>query len=91
MKVYRSYKDLPPAPLADLYTDAVPIPKWRTFRPEFSKEKCTKCYLCWKFCPEVAISIDEEGYPQINLDFCKGCGICAFECRPECIIMVREE
>ena len=38
-------------------------------------------------CPDAAI--DEE--LAIDLDFCKGCGICANECPKKAITMVREE
>ncbi len=64
---------------------------WRNLRPVLDKEKCIKCGICWKFCPDVSISIDEEDYPVVNLDFCKGCGICATECPKDAIEMVKEE
>jgi len=47
--------------------------------------------MCWLFCPEAAIGVDEDGGPTINYDYCKGCGICATECRYGAIEMVREE
>ena len=34
--------------------------------------------LCWKFCPEPAISPADP--PVIDYDYCKGCGICIVEC-----------
>ncbi len=64
---------------------------WRTFRPVLFLEKCTKCYMCWKFCPDMAIDIDGEGWPWIDYELCKGCGICVNECRPDAMLMVREE
>jgi len=33
----------------------------------------------------------EEGYYKVNLDYCKGCGICAKECPKDAITMVLEE
>ncbi|MFW9883700.1 MAG: 4Fe-4S binding protein, partial [Candidatus Thorarchaeota archaeon] len=33
---------------------------------------------------------DDEGFPRIDLDYCKGCGTCAQVCPPECIEMIRE-
>ncbi len=86
-----TYEDLPPLPLMDVLTDTVPMPSWRAMKPVIHNEKCTKCYVCWKFCPDMAIAIDDEGYPVIHLGFCKGCGICANECAPEAIEMVRED
>jgi len=32
----------------------------------------------------------EDGYTEPNLDYCKGCGICAKECPVQCIEMVRK-
>jgi pyruvate ferredoxin oxidoreductase delta subunit len=29
--------------------------------------------------------------PVVNLDYCKGCGICANECPKKCIELVLEE
>ena len=34
---------------------------------------------------------DAEGFFEANLDYCKGCGICAHECWPGAIVMVEEE
>ncbi len=60
---------------------------WRTLRPKLDSELCINCDLCWLFCPEGCI--DRDGY-EINFDYCKGCGICAEECRPGAIVMERE-
>ena len=35
---------------------------WRSQRPIFDKEKCVKCGICAKFCPEPCIVADDEGY-----------------------------
>jgi len=64
---------------------------WRTVRPVFDKTKCTKCLLCWIYCPEAVISRDAEDFPVIDYDYCKGCGVCAFECRTKAMTMKREE
>jgi pyruvate ferredoxin oxidoreductase delta subunit len=32
----------------------------------------------------------EDGFFQANMDYCKGCGICAHECWPRAISMVEE-
>jgi pyruvate ferredoxin oxidoreductase delta subunit len=31
-----------------------------------------------------------DGVPEIDLNYCKGCGICSFECPSKCIVMVKE-
>lgn len=76
---------------------------WRTSRPVIDYSKCTRCMICWKFCPDVAIDISENPSfdvpaerfkkmeaPYIDYDHCKGCGICANECPFDAIEMVRE-
>jgi len=64
---------------------------WRSQRPVFDKNKCVKCGLCYIFCPEGCIVQEDDGYFTANLFYCKGCGICARECRPEAITMELEE
>jgi 2-oxoacid:acceptor oxidoreductase delta subunit (pyruvate/2-ketoisovalerate family) len=55
-------------------------------------KKCTRCYTCWKFCPDLSVDVKEEGdFPKVDLDHCKGCGICANECPTGAIIMLRED
>ena len=64
---------------------------WKSQRPVVDKDKCIKCGVCWVFCPDAAIYRTEDGYYLANLDYCKGCGICARECWTGCIKMVEEE
>ncbi len=63
---------------------------WRSSRPIIDIDNCIKCYICWKFCPDMAIILVEGEYPRINYDYCKGCGICANQCPKKCIEMERE-
>jgi pyruvate ferredoxin oxidoreductase delta subunit len=62
---------------------------WRSQTPVIDHEKCSKkdtCLLCWLYCPDGVISSD---FPlEIDLEFCKGCGICAEECPRKAIEMV---
>lgn len=65
---------------------------WRSERPVRDAETCTDCLLCWIFCPDSAIRVENERLADdtFNLDHCKGCGICANECPVEAITMVPE-
>jgi len=45
----------------------------------FSCGVCNHCDNCYNFCPDLAVIKSHTGY-QVNLDYCKGCGICANEC-----------
>lgn len=67
------------------------VAQWRVFKPILDKNKCTKCGLCWIFCPEGAIIRNEDETYEINLSFCKGCGICQRSCNAKAITMVKEE
>jgi len=65
---------------------------WRSQRPILDYDKCNpKCGLCYIFCPDACIKQREDGYYELNLFYCKGCGICAKECPRKAITMVEEE
>jgi pyruvate ferredoxin oxidoreductase delta subunit len=34
---------------------------------------------------------EHDDYPEIDYDYCKGCGICANECPFDAIVMIEEE
>ena len=61
---------------------------WGIEAPEFDREKCTKCMLCHFFCPEGSIKVRDDGFTEVDLRYCKGCGVCAVECPVKCITMV---
>jgi glutamate synthase (NADPH/NADH) small chain len=42
--------------------------------------KCNECGICWLYCPEGCLRLNEEGFFEPNYDYCKGCGICAVVC-----------
>ncbi|MDI6752330.1 MAG: 4Fe-4S binding protein [bacterium] len=56
---------------------------WRSRRPIWDKDKCTSCLSCWIYCPDSSIKIENQKVMGINLDYCKGCGICARVCPPK--------
>jgi len=90
MKTPPTVRDLRPCPAVEIkYIEQLSTGTWRTFKPVIDNEKCLKCQLCELFCPEGVIVIIEGGI-SIDCKYCKGCGICAYECRLGAIKMVRE-
>ncbi len=87
--VFESEKDMPimPMSLGSMLWNKTGT--WRNIRPEIRLEDCIQCGICWKFCPDMSVEIENE-LPVINYDYCKGCGICAEECPVKCIAMVEE-
>ncbi len=72
---------------------------WRAFRPKFLPEKCIACGKCRLVCPEGVCQPNKQGkknaqgkvYFQPDLDYCKGCGLCAKNCPAKAIEMELEE
>jgi NADPH-dependent glutamate synthase beta subunit-like oxidoreductase/Pyruvate/2-oxoacid:ferredoxin oxidoreductase delta subunit len=47
----------------------------------FNCGTCTECGNCYIFCPDNSIKKDPDGYGyMVDMDYCKGCGICVQEC-----------
>jgi 2-oxoacid:acceptor oxidoreductase delta subunit (pyruvate/2-ketoisovalerate family) len=65
------------------------VSSWRHQRPVLDKPKCSHCAMCLFFCPTGCITCDNGDF-VVNLDFCKGCGICAKLCSRSAITMIRE-
>jgi pyruvate ferredoxin oxidoreductase gamma subunit len=63
---------------------------WRQFRPVLQRQRCTRCWLCFVWCPEAAISLDAEDYPQVDYEVCKGCLLCAHECPTQAFSVEKE-
>ena len=64
---------------------------WRSQKPKTDTSLCSKCALCFVYCPEGCIKKDAEGYYKPDLYYCKGCGICAKECPRKAITMEEEK
>jgi pyruvate ferredoxin oxidoreductase delta subunit len=76
--------------------DAGRTGSWRVERPVIDYSRCTParsgkhaCHLCWLYCPDNVVTKTIE--PSVDLEYCKGCGICAEECPVGAISMVPEE
>ena len=69
---------------------------WRSSRPVLvAAESClavktgkVTCQLCWVYCPDACVSRGVG--PEFDLDYCKGCGICAEVCPAGAIEMQPE-
>lgn len=67
---------------------------WRSEKPVFHKERCIDCKICWIYCPDTSITLDEnKRVSGIDYAHCKGCGICSYECpvKPEKAITMEKE
>ena len=62
---------------------------WRYQRPVTDQSKCAKCGQCWIHCPTQCIK-EHTTHFEADLEFCKGCGICAHECPNSAISMIEE-
>jgi pyruvate ferredoxin oxidoreductase delta subunit len=61
---------------------------WRSQTPIIDHDKCVRrdsCLYCWMYCPDGVIT--REFPLEIDLEHCKGCGICAEECPVDAIEM----
>ncbi|MCK9376031.1 MAG: 2-oxoacid:acceptor oxidoreductase family protein [Syntrophobacterales bacterium] len=79
----------------DIFTPAtsaqVPTGLWRTVRPVIDYAHCHRCaWICSTLCPDSTISVNAEGYPQIDYEHCKGCLICMANCPSHAIRAVPE-
>ncbi|NHJ19817.1 MAG: pyruvate ferredoxin oxidoreductase [Candidatus Lokiarchaeota archaeon] len=65
---------------------------WSSKKPIIDLEKCIpvksgkpSCFNCWLYCPEAVVTRTIP--PKIDLEYCKGCGICQMECPVKAISM----
>jgi pyruvate ferredoxin oxidoreductase gamma subunit len=80
-----------PAIFVPATSELVPTGLWRTVRPVIDYSHCHRCaWICSTLCPDSAISVNAEGYPQIDYEHCKGCLICMANCPSHAIRAVPE-
>ena len=64
---------------------------WRTMRPVINYDNCSGCaWICGTYCPDGAIDLRADGYPEIDYDHCKGCLVCVAQCPPHAIESIPE-
>ncbi len=68
---------------------------WRNVRPAVNASACTGCLQCYMVCPDGVIykvpADNKAGVGvAVDLDFCKGCGVCASACKFDALAMVSE-
>jgi len=72
-------------------SEKVPTGLWRTMRPIIDYSHCHRCaWICSTLCPDSTISVNEEGYPQIDYRHCKGCLVCMANCPSHAIRAIPE-
>jgi pyruvate ferredoxin oxidoreductase gamma subunit len=66
---------------------------WRQRRPVIDPQACVGCLRCYMHCPDGVIyrtQVNEGPAVAVDLDFCKGCGVCELVCPFDAISMVAE-
>jgi len=69
------------------------VADWRLIKPIFNKDYCIDCQFCWVYCPDVSIIARDKKMIGIDMDHCKGCGICVEVCptNPKSLLMFPEQ
>lgn len=68
------------------------VSDWRIEKPVFNKDFCIDCQFCWVYCPDISIVSRDKKMIGIDMDHCKGCGICVEVCptNPKSLLMFPE-
>lgn len=69
------------------------VADWRIVKPLFNKDYCIDCQFCWIYCPDMSIISRDKKMIGIDMDHCKGCGICVEVCptNPKSLLMFPEQ
>ena len=87
----KGWKEIAPAGVCSKSSTSFLTGDWKTYTPIRDVEKCTRCLTCVMFCPDCAINwIPEKKDIEFDMNYCKGCGICANECPTKAIKMKLE-
>ena len=64
---------------------------WRTeAKPKFLRKACIACRMCVFSCPEGIVEGKAKNEFSTDLNYCKGCGLCAELCPKKDVVMVAE-
>ncbi len=69
------------------------VADWRIEKPVFNKDYCIDCQFCWIYCPDMSIISRDKKMIGVDMDHCKGCGICVEVCptNPKSLLMFQEK
>jgi pyruvate ferredoxin oxidoreductase delta subunit len=69
------------------------VADWRLEKPVFNKDYCIDCQFCWIYCPDISIISRDKKVVGVDMDHCKGCGICVEVCptNPKSLLMFSEQ
>jgi len=69
------------------------VADWRIEKPIFNKDYCIDCQFCWIYCPDISIISRDKKMIGVDMDHCKGCGICVEVCptNPKSLLMYAEQ
>ena len=69
------------------------VADWRIIKPVYNKDYCIDCQFCWIYCPDVSIISRDKKMIGVDMDHCKGCGICVEVCptNPKSLLMFPEQ
>ncbi|WP_345992716.1 4Fe-4S dicluster-binding protein [Sulfurimonas sp. HSL-1716] len=69
------------------------VADWRIEKPVFNKDFCIDCQFCWIYCPDISIISRDKKMVGVDMDHCKGCGICVEVCptNPKSLLMYSEQ
>ncbi len=86
-KEKESWKEMKKAGIVECGTSLeVKTGKWKAMFPVIDQDKCIRCQRCVIYCPDLCIE-EKKGKIIANLDYCKGCGLCAKMCPVNAIKM----
>jgi 2-oxoacid:acceptor oxidoreductase delta subunit (pyruvate/2-ketoisovalerate family) len=93
MSEVRPWTDLPPGgTVRPGDAERARTGSWRTgLKPEVDLSRCVNCLLCWLYCPDSAIRLEETTFVGFDYDVCKGCELCQAVCPAGAIRMVRDD